>query len=35
MNIALRKPMSLAEFLEWEERQPMFAMSSTASRPRR
>jgi len=23
MNIALRKPMSLAEFLEWEERQPL------------
>jgi Uma2 family endonuclease len=23
MNIALRKPMTLAEFLEWEERQPM------------
>ena len=23
MNLALRKPMSLAEFLEWEERQPM------------
>jgi len=23
MNLALRKPMTLAEFLEWEERQPM------------
>jgi len=23
MNVALRKPMSLAEFLEWEERQPL------------
>src|SRR5208337_4575105 len=23
MNLALRKPMALAEFLEWEERQPM------------
>jgi Uma2 family endonuclease len=23
MNVALRKPMSLAEFLEWEERQPI------------
>jgi Uma2 family endonuclease len=23
MNFALRKPMTLAEFLEWEERQPM------------
>ena len=23
MNVALRKPMSLAEFLEWERRQPV------------
>ena len=23
MNLALRKPMTLAEFLEWEERQPL------------
>ena len=23
MNLALRKPVTLAEFLEWEERQPM------------
>jgi Putative restriction endonuclease len=23
MNLALSKPMTLAEFLEWEERQPM------------
>ena len=30
MNVPLRKPMSLPEFLEWEERQPI-AMSSTAS----
>ena len=23
MNLALRKPVTLAEFLEWEERQPL------------
>jgi Uma2 family endonuclease len=23
MNLALRRPMTLAEFLEWEERQPL------------
>jgi hypothetical protein len=23
MNLALRKPITLAEFLEWEERQPL------------
>jgi hypothetical protein len=23
MNLALRKPMTLAEFLPWEERQPL------------
>ena len=23
MNLALRKPMTLAEFLAWEERQPL------------
>ena len=43
MNLALRKPMTLAEFLEWEERQPLryefdgvgpVAMAGGSIRPR-
>jgi hypothetical protein len=33
MSLALRKPMTLAEFLEWEERQPMRYESTESATP--